>query len=171
MNCPKCRTPTLRHEAEAASGLRLDRCSSCGGTWLDYGELGPAAEREDPSRPPGPDPDLAADLRTGSCPRCGVALQQALSPDGAFHVDRCPRCGGLFLDRGELAAIAARHLVDGLERVLAPHPPPAAPPPARRPTGLGPEDRAVLARAADLAARHSEAAAFLRKHLDPEAHR
>lgn len=155
--------------AEAASGLRLDRCTSCGGSWLDYGELAPAVQRQEPEGPrPEAPADPASDLRTGPCPRCGVTLRQALSPDGAFHVERCPRCGGLFLDRGELAAIAAKRLVDGLERVFAPRPEPVTavvPPPGRPEAVLGHEDRVVLARAVDLAARHPEAADFLRRHL------
>ncbi len=166
MDCPKCRTPTLHLLTRGASGFRLDRCDRCGGTWLDYGELVPAAE--DPLLPPEspePPPDPDADRRSGPCPRCGIALRQALAPEGGFHVDRCPRCGGIFLDRGELTAIAGKHLVDELERVFAPRPaPPAAPVPER--TGLRLEDRAILARAAELATRFPEAAEFLRRHLD-----
>lgn len=172
MDCPKCRTPTLHRTAEAASGLRLDRCSTCEGSWLDYGELAPAAQRQAPGLPP-PPLDPANDARTGPCPRCAVPLQQTLSPDGTFHVERCTRCGGLFLDRGELAAIAAKHLVDDLERVLATRIVPEAlatkPPPPVDTAKLSHEDRVLLARAVELAARHPEAAAFLRDHLDGKA--
>lgn len=167
MNCPKCRTPTLQLATVGAAGVRLDRCTRCGGTWLDYGELVPVAE--DPLLPLDARSDPSADARSGPCPRCGVELRQAPFPDGQFHVDRCPRCGGVFLDRGELAEIASRHLVDPLERVLSPRP--VTPRAAERAEGLGPEDRAVLARAVALAARDPEAAAFLRAHLDGQPHR
>jgi Zn-finger nucleic acid-binding protein len=170
MNCPKCRTPTLQLATRGAGGLRLDRCTRCGGTWLDYGELAPAAEDPLlPAEPPdAPQPDPGADLRSGPCPRCGIPLRQVPFPSGPFHVDGCPRCGGLFLEPGEFAAVASRHLVDELEQVL-PHRP-VPPPPAVSAPGAPPplthEDRILLARAADLAARHPEAAAFLRAQLD-----
>jgi len=40
------------------------------------------------------------------CPRCVVRLVQARQ--AGIPVDRCPRCGGTWLDRGELARISAR---------------------------------------------------------------
>jgi Zn-finger nucleic acid-binding protein len=169
LNCPKCRTPTLELATRGAGGLRLDRCTRCGGTWLDYGELAPAAE--DPLLSPGPAdapaPEPGADLRTGPCPRCGIPLRQVPFPRGPFHVDGCPRCGGLFLEAGEFAAVASRHLVDDLERVLPqrPVPAPSVPTAPPAPPPLTHEDRILLARAADLAARHPEAVAFLRAQL------
>lgn len=167
MICPKCRTDTLHLATVGATGVRLDRCSGCGGTWLDYGEVVPAAE--DPRLPLDARADPSADARSGPCPRCAIELRQTPFPDGPFHVDRCPRCGGVFLDRGELAEIASRHLVDPLEHVLAPRRA-AAPQPIEREGGLALADRAVLARAADLAARYPDAAAFLRAHLDGLPH-
>lgn len=36
MKCPKC---GMRLEEVAVAGVRLDKCSGCGGIWLDKGEL------------------------------------------------------------------------------------------------------------------------------------
>lgn len=40
MNCPKCQTPMREREREAGDELVImDVCPSCGGIWLDKGEL------------------------------------------------------------------------------------------------------------------------------------
>lgn len=38
------------------------------------------------------------------CPNCGAAMRYELL--GSIEIDRCPDCGGVFLDRGELAELA-----------------------------------------------------------------
>lgn len=40
------------------------------------------------------------------CPACGG--QMRLERVGELEIDRCPDCGGIFLDRGELAALSGR---------------------------------------------------------------
>ena len=42
----------------------------------------------------------------GLCPRCGVALEQ--QDHHGVSVDACTRCGGVWLDRGELEQIEQR---------------------------------------------------------------
>ena len=42
----------------------------------------------------------------GLCPRCGIALAKAHHHQVA--VDRCTKCGGIWLDQGELEAIGER---------------------------------------------------------------
>jgi hypothetical protein len=46
MRCPKCGGNL--HEV-AFRGIRIDRCSTCGGVWLDNGELEKLAGTEDKS--------------------------------------------------------------------------------------------------------------------------
>ncbi len=146
---------------EVPSGARLHGCAGCGGHFLDYGELADATST--PAL-------LAADGRTGpvddsaalDCPRCAISLTKHPVPDAGFAVDRCGRCGGTFLDRGELAALATSSFSADLERLFRPRPKVEAP---AAKAGLSTEERVVLARAADLAARSPEAAAFLRKSL------
>jgi Zn-finger nucleic acid-binding protein len=50
------------------------------------------------------------------CPHCDVALQTVrLNFDGAFFIERCDTCFGLFLDRGEIEIIlqsAVSHVFD-----------------------------------------------------------
>jgi uncharacterized protein len=38
-HCPRCKTPLTRTEILAFEGMHYDRCESCGGAWLDAGEL------------------------------------------------------------------------------------------------------------------------------------
>jgi len=58
------------------------------------------------------DRELLARLRrqkageTLSCPRCGTALSPVMHQD--VTVDQCPDCQGMWLDRGELEALAPR---------------------------------------------------------------
>jgi hypothetical protein len=43
--------------------------------------------------------------KTMTCPRCGQALQERV--EHGVTVDECPGCGGLWLDKGELEALAS----------------------------------------------------------------
>ena len=162
MRCPRCKGATMSR-APSTGAVAVERCARCGGTFLDFGEL--AAAAADPailSGEPAKDVPVARDDEAG-CPRCWIAMRKAEVPGQGFAVDRCGRCGGIFLDRGELAAIAAAQLVDGLEAIFRPAPAGNVVRPEG--SGLTQEDRVVLARAADLARLHPEAAAFLRSKL------
>jgi len=93
-------------------GVEIDTCQSCGGTWLDWGELTPIIrtydkkfsfeERLQHLRQRGADraPNLVL-----HCPKCSARLQrfQYAVSSGVF-LDRCPE-HGLWLDPGELDKI------------------------------------------------------------------
>ena len=92
-------------------GTLLDRCGSCNAIWLDGGEL----ESLEWGRGAGAD-TLAAQRRAETeseaarvvevldlCPRCQRGLEIAFI--GAVAVDRCPHCGGIFFDQGELQTV------------------------------------------------------------------
>lgn len=132
-HCPKCGSALLEFTYQQ---VRLDQCLHCEGIWLDAGELDKvvrgrkglllsleyerkrahALERE--HQPP---PEEAAHLRAlhlDRCPRCGGTLEEA-----AFHqirLDRCPDCAGVWLDAGELEAVAGSEhgLFHALQRHL-----------------------------------------------------
>ncbi len=113
--CPDCREPLAILELE---GVEIDRCLSCGGTWLDAGELEmigaaagvPAGEVSAAVRP-------ARSGRKGRrrCPRCRRRLRAVvLGKARPVELDRCPAGHGLWLDRGELeAAIASLETGEG----------------------------------------------------------
>lgn len=90
-------------------GVEVDLCKACGGLWLDRGEierLGTITEKELqdlrrwllplPNQNPQP-----SDLPT-ACVACAGQLREVVL--GPIHVDFCPQCQGLWLDRGELDA-------------------------------------------------------------------
>jgi len=94
-------------------GVEIDHCLSCGGTWLDAGELEQIAELA--GVPPVEAARIAPGPREGPrtqrrCPRCRTKLREIELPaEPPVAVDRCPRGHGLWLDRGELiAAVRAR---------------------------------------------------------------
>ena len=111
MHCIRCSGEMDKREER---GVLLDHCRSCNAVWLDGGELealelGVARSRA----------DLEAQLEVeraregarqvstiGLCPRC----QRALEPRGVngVEIDQCRRCGGIFLDHGELPTLLAR---------------------------------------------------------------
>jgi Zn-finger nucleic acid-binding protein len=77
----------------------VDVCGSCGGLWLDGGELW----MEGAVLPADLAPEKTEDPRI--CPR-DQHLLQALT-NGKLHVDVCTCCGGIFLDGGELEGLQA----------------------------------------------------------------
>lgn len=106
--CPRCaRAMVLWSQGESGGA----RCPGCGGAWI-LGELldrhlrshlgDPTASLERFSwEPIEPQSDLA-------CPACDP---QRLVPVmvGGVEIDRCGLCGGVYLDAGELDALAAAH--------------------------------------------------------------
>ena len=101
--CPECGDPLVAFEL---SGVEIDHCVECRGTWLDSGELEMIAELADAD--PGP---LAESVRTArrqrrgerTCPRCSARMDVVrVGDDSAVEIDRCPRGHGLWFDQGEL---------------------------------------------------------------------
>lgn len=102
----------------AVQDVEVDRCGSCGGLWLDVGEVRLLAEKQEAA--------LAGDARLASeldrlargrmatepglfppgdrlnvpCPHCGGKLTIVVF--GPTKIEQCHKCDGIFLDRGEL---------------------------------------------------------------------
>ena len=105
--CPACGEPLLIYEMD---GVETDHCVSCGGTWLDAGELEMVVENAgiDPTRLV---EALEAAPRGGKtvrrCPRCRKRMRLIhLGPGGEVVLDNCPAGHGLWLDRGEVEQVA-----------------------------------------------------------------
>jgi Zn-finger nucleic acid-binding protein len=112
MVCPRDRIALSKLVVE---GVEIERCSVCGGTWLDKGELEAIGEHMPVA--PGVEADestvdraykVAQERQQGplECPRCGSEMDKH---EYAFAsqvlVDSCPKGHGDWLDKGELAAL------------------------------------------------------------------
>jgi Zn-finger nucleic acid-binding protein len=106
MDCPTCRNAMITMEL---ADVEIDHCTSCGGIWLDSGELellmdNPAAAKR-----------LLNSLRQDDstweqrrkCPICGKKMTKVRMghTDPAVLVDKCQRGDGLWFDRGELQEV------------------------------------------------------------------
>lgn len=108
LSCPSCR----RELAEVhAYGVKLEVCNTgCGGVWFDKNELDKFDEVGEPVPPevlkPIKNSEVVIDrARERTCPCCGgIKLAKThLDDAGDVEVDRCEKCGGVWLDPGELA--------------------------------------------------------------------
>jgi Zn-finger nucleic acid-binding protein len=116
LNCPQCAASMNEVTAEAALGylIVLDQCAHCGGIWCDRWELYPltaaAAARLDRADQEALWQPLTAAKDVLVCPRCCARLSRfrdpALPPDA--HIERCPNCNGIWLNRGALRRVKQR---------------------------------------------------------------
>lgn len=91
-----------RHVRKA---VEIDECPDCKGMWLDAQELAAlvGSWKDLPRDGVAPQHVTKAPL---SCPRCDCELdRRSYSEQQRTVVDNCPRCHGIWLDRGELARI------------------------------------------------------------------
>ena len=119
MNCPKC-TGMAMQERQDSRNVTYDVCPGCRGLWLDAGELGQVLGQQTGegsllSPKPGPFP----------CPRCGGETEKGGLVSPMLVVERCKKCFGTWLDRGEIRVL--RKLL-GLGSKTEEHVPEAAKP-------------------------------------------
>ncbi len=103
LTCVKC-TSVL--DKARVGDVDVDLCPSCGGLWLDHGEIERLGrgKAEDLSRlraalTGAASPDAASETTT-SCPACPGTLNEVVL--GPIHVEYCGKCHGIYLDKGEL---------------------------------------------------------------------
>jgi len=105
MKCPKCRIEEMK--AVTFDRVVIDQCPVCKGVYLDPGELVHALELKLGHRVDSLQFSPISEQMDGvpaHCFRCGVDMEVRRGP-ADLRLDRCPRCGGVFLDQGELATI------------------------------------------------------------------
>jgi Zn-finger nucleic acid-binding protein len=88
--------------------VEVDHCEDCGGLWLDQSELPRLLElkaaqvrelRRGQAR-------TGVNSLKGKCPRCATELLRVASAlSRQVTVDKCPDCGGVWLDGGEFDAL------------------------------------------------------------------
>ncbi|OQA24236.1 MAG: hypothetical protein BWY59_02293 [Verrucomicrobia bacterium ADurb.Bin345] len=112
MHCPACGAPLHRRPV---AGVELDRCDACNGFWFDDGEMArllPALSSA--ANVPDLDARIIFEKPARShvnpqrkCPKCAVVMANYnYCYDSNILLDRCPECRGIWMDGGELAAVA-----------------------------------------------------------------
>jgi len=108
MECVACGQPLITCEYDQ---LEIDYCTSCGGIWLDHGELSlilndSGAGEGQLLALTGEGPATASRRK---CPICSKKMEQvALAETGGPTLDRCERDHGIWFDRGELESVITR---------------------------------------------------------------
>ena len=116
MKCPAC--SNVLRKASCESGL-LRVCTNCKGIWFEAGQFADfirrlSAKDEVPfdkiklfeHRDALSKYELKEDTRL--CPQCGEELRKInYASDSNVFVDRCPGCGGIWADGGEVVSIAS----------------------------------------------------------------
>ncbi|MEO5338174.1 MAG: M48 family metalloprotease [Magnetospirillum sp. WYHS-4] len=103
MDCPACESVTLQPQL-ARRGVEVDVCPSCGGTWLDKGEIflfAKDAKAVSERLRAGLAQSRASDRLS---PRSGKPMQEFDYPGGP-KLEFCTHSGGLWLDKGELEGV------------------------------------------------------------------
>lgn len=113
MECPVCGNELTQKEA---GGITVDACEGrCGGIWFDRYELMRVDESHESAGESlleiDRDPSLAVDReKRFECPRDGaIMMRHFFSAKRRVVADECPRCGGHWLDPGELATIRTEY--------------------------------------------------------------
>ena len=110
MNCPACKN-TL--EAITIENITLDICQNgCGGIWFDNFELMKIDEPDEYDAEKLLDIKIDESIKVDHeakrfCPVCESQpmLRHFFTVKRSVTIDECPRCGGVWLDDGELGRI------------------------------------------------------------------
>jgi Zn-finger nucleic acid-binding protein len=128
-HCPKCEERFLRRRFIGDDGIsvepvkgavEIDVCGGCSGVWLDWSEVGSLKElAQFISSTHGA--AWQRDLEVGKCPVC-TEKELVRLPVGAFGVDRCDDCLGLWFDGGELGPMLTDQGFHALMKALRRNP-------------------------------------------------
>lgn len=102
MECVACKKPMVVLELDQ---VEIDYCLSCGGIWLDAGELEALlGDSGETARLLQATAALAqGDPGRRRCPICRKRMLTAAVPAAtSVEIDHCPRRHGIWFDRGEL---------------------------------------------------------------------
>ena len=117
MDCPRCSRELAPIKV---GGVTVDACQGgCGGIWFDLFELQKmdAPDESAGSLLDGMRVDVGTEVdfdQTIDCPRCdGLVLMRQQHPTKPeIMTDKCPACGGVWLDFGELFQLRSESASD-----------------------------------------------------------
>ncbi|MCH6573995.1 MAG: zf-TFIIB domain-containing protein [Bacteroidetes bacterium] len=102
MKCPVCKEPTIVLELDE---VEIDYCTSCGGIWLDAGELDLLIEDEKDRELllSSFQKDAEHPEKPYKCPICRTKMDKVhVGENKDVLLDKCPDNDGLWFDKGEL---------------------------------------------------------------------
>lgn len=102
MICPNCNSPLTE---ATLHGENVDRCQTCCGVWFDEREL--SAVLACMTNTNKQIRTTRRSLEDRSCPRCLARMPVSnYAYDSGITISRCNQCSGVWLDQGQLEAIA-----------------------------------------------------------------
>ncbi|MCZ6703182.1 MAG: zf-TFIIB domain-containing protein [Ignavibacteria bacterium] len=102
MKCPTCKEPIIVLELNE---VEIDYCPSCGGIWLDTGELDLLIEDEKEREIllSSFHKDAEHSEKPYKCPMCRKKMDKVhVGENKDVLIDKCPDNDGLWFDKGEL---------------------------------------------------------------------
>jgi len=119
LRCPKCDS---EFESFTQQSSTANRCTGCGGIWLDALEPADGKQIKASGRIDSGDKQLGKklnEMRNIQCPRCGVRML-TVTDTTQFHIEFeiCPSCSGTFYDAGEFKDLSELTVVERLRKVL-----------------------------------------------------
>lgn len=109
MYCPVCKDEILI--ALEYESVEVDYCPECRGVWLDSGEIELLFGDEDAATEfltIGQPATVPKGEKYRRCPECDKKMtKESTESEDPITFDHCPNGDGLWLDRGELAAMLA----------------------------------------------------------------
>ncbi len=98
--CPTCENQTTE---TVLYGQRVSRCETCSGTWFERKQFVRALKKA----PPDPTCEAYESVQV-ACPQCDVEIPaSAYGYDSGIAINKCKRCGGVWLRDGQLQQISA----------------------------------------------------------------
>ena len=102
--------------------VEIDHCVSCGGSWFDKGEMDLLSEdpKEEELFQAHFNQKLLSGEKPRRCPICLKRMRKLLYEDAhrQICVDRCPKCEGIWFDRGELETVIKSQRAEGKNKVF-----------------------------------------------------
>jgi Zn-finger nucleic acid-binding protein len=101
--CPNDNTTLTTISVEEVS---VEECATCGGFWLQRGELEQLGEHHGAHLEPITIGAISVVDSARKCPQDSTALRRhEFAEHSGITIDQCPTCLGIWLDKGELASI------------------------------------------------------------------
>jgi len=119
VECPACKEPMIILELDQ---IEIDYCYTCGGIWLDAGELELLLE-DSPVRDELLESfEIVAESKEKSrkCPQCRKRMEKVrVGKAGEVLIDQCRNKHGIWFDKGELEAVISSCGEEENSRILS----------------------------------------------------